>query len=109
MSGIFGIFDTTGKSVSPELLQRMNAAQQHRGPDGEGTWLEWNVALGHQLLHTTPESVNECQPVARSNGCRMVFDGRVDNRDDVRTSLAAAGIRQLSANDAELPVLKLLL
>jgi asparagine synthase (glutamine-hydrolysing) len=32
----------------------------------------------------------------------MVFDGRVDNRDDVRTSLAAAGIRQPSANDAEL-------
>lgn len=102
MSGIFGIFNTTGKSASYELVQRMNAAQQQLGPDGEGTLLESNVALGHQLLHTTPESLNECQPVARYNGCRMVFDGRVDNRDDVRTSLAAAGIRQPSANDAEL-------
>ena len=37
MCGITGIFDTRGRRpVDRALLERMNASQAHRGPDGEG-------------------------------------------------------------------------
>lgn len=81
----------------------MTAAMAHRGPDGVGHWVDGPVALGHRSLHTTPESLLESQPLADETGdlC-LVFDGRVDNRDELRRELESPGIRLRDSTDAEL-------
>ena len=57
MSAITGIFYRDGKTVKPELIKKMNDKLSHRGPDGSAIYCEGSIALGHQMLWTTPESL----------------------------------------------------
>ena len=50
MCGIAGLIHLDGEPVSPAVLQRMTDAVAHRGPDGEGHWIEGPVGLGHRRL-----------------------------------------------------------
>ena len=50
MCGIAGELRLDGDSVSPVSLKRMTNALVHRGPDGEGHWIEECVGLGHRRL-----------------------------------------------------------
>src|SRR5438477_101124 len=51
MCGIAGVLALNGSPVDPDILQRMNDLQRHRGPDGEGFLLGWPEAGGfhHQF------------------------------------------------------------
>ncbi len=103
MSGIAVIFNLDGRPVGAALLERMLAAIAHRGPDGSGRYIDGPAALGHQMLHTTPESLNETQPLVDSAArMALVFDGRVDNRAELAQALGAKGAQPRSATDAEL-------
>jgi len=103
MSGISGIYNLDGRYVDRDLLEGMNAAIAHRGIDGSGTWIDRNVGFGHQMLATTPESLNEVQPLF-DDECKLglTFDGRIDNRGDIRAALKAAGARLRIDTDAEM-------
>ena len=103
MSGIAGILSLDGRPIDPTLIERMTAAMCHRGPDGVGHWVDGSVALGHRMLHATPESLAESQPLLDEQGrlC-LTFDGRVDNRKELRDALEAAGIQLRDSTDAEL-------
>ena len=50
MCGITGLINLNGAPVSPIILKKMTDAIAHRGPDGEGQWVEGNVGLGHRRL-----------------------------------------------------------
>ena len=50
MCGITGLINLDGASVSPVILRKMTDTIAHRGPDGEGHWIEGNVGLGHRRL-----------------------------------------------------------
>ena len=50
MCGIVGIFNLTGEPVSPIILERMAQAIAHRGPDGQGIYLDHGIGLGHRRL-----------------------------------------------------------
>jgi len=104
MSGIAGIYNLDGSPVDPALLARMTEAVADRGPDGAGQWIEGPVGLGHRMLHTTPESLDEKQPLSdgSNNNLCLTFDGRIDNRDDLRAAIARRGARLRSDTDAEL-------
>ncbi len=103
MSGIAGIYNLDGRPVDPELLRRMTGAIAHRGPDGEGHWTSGAVGLGQRMLHTTPESLRERQPLLDETGnlC-LVLDGRVDNREELKEALESRGARLRDDTDAEL-------
>ena len=103
MSGIVGIYNLDGSPVDSTLLARINDVTSDRGPDGSGYWIQGSVGLAHRMLHTTPESIRERQPLAdeESNLC-LTFDGRVDNRDELRAQLLAEGVRLRDDTDAEL-------
>jgi len=45
MCGIAGRINFNGEPVSPVMLKRMTDAISHRGPDGEGQWIEGNVGI----------------------------------------------------------------
>ncbi len=83
MSGIVGIWNRAGAPVSPALLTSLNRTLTHRGPDGAGQWIKGPVGLACQLLRATPESIAETQPVVHPSGLALVFDGRLDNRDEI--------------------------
>jgi len=88
MSGITGIFRRDGKDVDPADIKRMNDKISHRGPDGSKVWCEGPVALGHQMLHTTPESLHETLPFEdEESGLVITADARIDNRKDLAPKL----------------------
>ncbi|MGH7164375.1 MAG: asparagine synthase (glutamine-hydrolyzing) [Nitrospiraceae bacterium] len=103
MSGIVGIYNLDGRPVEQSRLQAMTDRLLHRGPDGCSFWRQGAIGLGHLMLRTTPESLDEKQPLVDETGrlC-LTFDGRVDNREDLRSALLAAGSRPHSRTDAEL-------
>ena len=103
MSGIAGIINFDDRSADRGQLLRMTSALAHRGPDGAGYWSRGSVALGHCMLHTTPESLLEQQPLTDETGALcLVFDGRLDNRAELRKELAGKGARLRSNTDSEL-------
>ncbi len=103
MSGIAGIYNLDGRPVDRALLGRMTNVIAHRGPDGSGHWICDQVGLGHRVLHTTPESLQEKQPLVDDSGnlC-LTLDGRVDNRDELITTLCVNGKAKEQITDAEL-------
>lgn len=103
MSGIAGIFNLDGRPADLALVQAMTDAVSYRGPDGVGYWADGPVALGHRLLQTTPESLEESQPLLDQTGdlC-LVLDGRVDNREELRAAIGQTGGRLRDRTDAEL-------
>jgi asparagine synthase (glutamine-hydrolysing) len=103
MSGIAGIYHFDGCPVAPALLRRMTDIISHRGPDGAGHWLDGPVGLGHRMLHTTPESLQEKQPLHDAAGdlC-LTLDGRVDNREELKAALEAEGVKLRTDTDGEM-------
>lgn len=89
MSGILGVWNLDGRPVEPGRLAQMSATLSHRGPDGEGQWLDGPVGLACQLMRVTPESRHETQPLVHPGGTVIVFDGRLDNREELLDLLKA--------------------
>ncbi|MFQ5804455.1 MAG: asparagine synthase (glutamine-hydrolyzing), partial [Candidatus Methylomirabilales bacterium] len=85
--GIVGMWNLDGKPVEREVLARMSATLAHRGLDGEKMWIKGPVGLACQLFRVTPESAEETQPLVDSRGIVLVFDGRLDNREELLASL----------------------
>jgi asparagine synthase (glutamine-hydrolysing) len=103
MSGIAGIIHFDGKPVEPGLIEKMTSAMAYRGPDGLHHWVKGSVALGQCMLHSTPESHGEKQPlVDEARGLVIVFDGRLDNRNEISRGLNSHGIQCAQKTDAEL-------
>ena len=88
MSAITGIFYRDGRKVDPELIKKMNNKLSHRGADGSAVWCEGPVAMGHQMLWTTPESLHEKLPFEdEESGLVITADARIDNRDELSKEL----------------------
>lgn len=101
MSGIAAVYRSDGRMAEPTLIETMVQAMAHRGPDGLTWWADGAIGLGHGLMHTTPESLRERQPV--SDGTRwLVWDGRLDNREELLRTLKTEGIPRGEETDPEL-------
>ena len=88
MSGFFGVYHRDGRPQDSSILSRLAESMEHRGPDGTDVWQNGSIALGHCMLRTTPESLNEKLPYA-DNNTRLVItsDARIDNRDELASQL----------------------
>jgi asparagine synthase (glutamine-hydrolysing) len=103
MSGIAGIIHFDGAPVEPGQVESMTAAMAHRGPDGIDHWVKGNVGLGQCMLRTTPESLEETQPLTNEGeSLVLVMDGRVDNWEELRRELLRRGAVLRTRSDAEL-------
>jgi asparagine synthase (glutamine-hydrolysing) len=103
MSGIAGIIRFDGGPVERGLVETMTAAMPYRGPDGINHWVRGSVALGQCMLRTTPESLEETQPLTNEDeSLVLVMDGRVDNWEELRRELLARGAALRTRADAEL-------
>lgn len=86
MSGIAGIYCLDGRPVDRQDLQKMVDILAHRGPDGAEIWIEGSIGFGHRMLWTTPESLLEKLPLIK-NDLIITADARIDNREELKTSL----------------------
>ena len=103
MSGVAGIIRFDGAPVEPGLVEKMTSAMSHRGPDGIHHWVKGSVALGQCMLRTTPESLEEEQPLTNEDeSLVLVMDGRVDNWEELRRELLGRGAHLRTRADAEL-------
>jgi asparagine synthase (glutamine-hydrolysing) len=103
MSGIAGIIHFDGAPVEPGQIEQMTAAMAYRGPDGINHWTKVSVALGQCMLRTTPESLEETQPLRNEDeSLVLVMDGRVDNWEELRRELLGRGAVLRTRADTEL-------
>lgn len=102
MCGITGYINLNGEAVSPVLLQRMTDAITHRGPDGEGHWIEGNVGIGHRRLSIIDLSPAGHQPMITGDHRYVLsYNGEIYNFRELRTELEAAGYWFRSKTDSE--------
>jgi asparagine synthase (glutamine-hydrolysing) len=87
MSVQAGIWNRSGAPVTIESLARMSSTLTDYGPDGETTYLDGPIGWLHRPFHTTLESRLERQPRVSGTGRLTVWDGRLDNRDELEPQL----------------------
>ena len=103
MSGIAVIWNRDGRPVDGAQIVRMTELMKHRGPDGERHWRRGPVAIGHCALNTTPEALADQQPlIDEAVGLCITFDGRIDNREELKTLLDINGSDLISVSDPRL-------
>jgi asparagine synthase (glutamine-hydrolysing) len=103
MCGIAGMY-TFDQEVTPSLLKRMTDIISHRGPDGEGYWInpEKTVGLGHRRLSIIDLSQEASQPMHFSDGrYSITFNGEIYNYIELREQLTKQGITFKSHSDTE--------
>lgn len=102
MCGIAGLIHLNGDAVSPVVLQRMTDAIAHRGPDGEGHWIEGGVGLGHRRLAIIDLSPLGHQPmISTDHRYTFSYNGEIYNFRELRVELEAAGYSFRSKTDTE--------
>jgi len=105
MCGIAGIFyrDRT-RSVERSLLLEMAAAIAHRGPDGEGYYVDHGIGLAHRRLAVI-DIAGGAQPVANEDATiQAVFNGEIYNYRALRDKLIRLGHRFRTESDSEVLV-----
>ena len=102
MCGITGQINFDGDPVSPDILKKMTDAIAHRGPDGEGHWIEENIGLGHRRLAIIDTSSAGCQPmISADNRFVLTYNGEVYNYKELRSELKVKGYHFKSQTDSE--------
>jgi asparagine synthase (glutamine-hydrolysing) len=106
MCGIAGIVSATGDEGFRLALGRMMRIQQHRGPDGEGSWSGsvggFQVGLAHNRLAILDLSEAGHQPMFLPDGSQaLIYNGEIYNYKELRSELEAEGVRFRSQCDTE--------
>ena len=102
MCGITGLIHLDNSPVSSSVLQEMTETIAHRGPDGEGHWIEGNVGLGHRRLSVIDLSIAGYQPmVSADHRYWLIYNGEVYNFRELRKELKAKGYWFRSKTDTE--------
>lgn len=80
MCGFVGIFDTQERRrIDPDLLNRMNDSQLHRGPDEGGVHLDEGIGLGHRRLSIIDLSSGQQPLYNEDNSVVVVYNGEIYN------------------------------
>ena len=69
-----------------KLIGEMLCKAHHRGPDGQGTFFNDDISLGHNLLSITDTPSQSKQPWEYKD-IVLVFNGEIYNHMDLRKSL----------------------
>lgn len=104
MCGINGIFVPPGQASEglATLISNMNDKIAHRGPDGDGVWVNESatLGLGHRRLSIIELSNLGHQPMHLPNGTTIVFNGEIYNYRELKAELSTYPFK--SDSDTEL-------
>lgn len=90
-------------NFSPTLISDMVDAIKHRGPDGNGTYLDdvAKVALGHTRLSIIDLSEGGNQPMVAPGRAVITYNGEIYNFREIRKELELKGYVFNSSSDTE--------
>ena len=101
MCGIAGFVNARGERADREVLARMTRALAHRGPDGEGLFVEGPAALGHRRLSIIDVD-GGAQPMSNEDGSVWItYNGELYNEFPLRDHLKTRGHIYKTASDTE--------
>lgn len=106
MCGIAGQVKFNGQ-VSEHAIDAMNTAIKHRGPDGEGVYVNaaQNIGLGHRRLSFLDLGEAGKQPMTNEDGSIWItYNGEVYNYIELRAELEKYGHQFHSHTDTEVVV-----
>lgn len=104
MCGIAGVLSSNKQLVSLDRLKRMTDAILHRGPDGEGQWVNETgiVGFGHRRLSIIDLSEAGAQPMHFKNGrYTITFNGEIYNYPELKAQLQHDGYSFQTETDTE--------
>jgi len=102
MCGIAGVFNLNGQPVALRQMQQMASVIAHRGPDGEGFYVNDNIGLAHRRLAILDTSALGSQPMTSKNDeWVIVFNGCIYNFLELKQELKSRGHSFVSQTDTE--------
>lgn len=103
MCGIAGILSENRANIQPHLIKAMGTILAHRGPDGEGYWMNDHneVALGHRRLAIIDLTSASAQPMHYLGRYTITYNGEIYNYREIRNELKKQGYSFSSRGDAE--------
>jgi len=91
MCGICEIFNLNGEPVSPVILRKMTDVIAHRGPDGEGFYIDSFIGLGHRRLAIIDLSPAGHQPMITPDGqYALTYNGGIYNFQELTGKIILA-------------------
>jgi asparagine synthase (glutamine-hydrolysing) len=94
---------TDASCADIDTVSQMLTMLRHRGPDGDGVYVDGPVVLGHRRLSIIDLSQAAAQPMSNEDGTIWtVFNGEIYNYLDLRTELCSAGHSFHSQSDTEI-------
>ncbi len=108
MCGIAGFYNPTAdytaqKEKWQQILEEMNRAQKHRGPDDEGTYLSPLCGLAHVRLEII-DLMTGRQPMLKKEAgreCAIIFNGEIYNMKELKAELLQEGASFNTTSDTE--------
>lgn len=104
MCGIAGFCTLDASPLPPEAerwLENMTAALAHRGPDGQGLWIDGGTALGHRRLSIIDLATGS-QPMSDAEyQVTVTFNGEIYNFEELREELESRGCVFRTRSDTE--------
>jgi asparagine synthase (glutamine-hydrolysing) len=102
MCGIAGKISFNSNAVEKQELKKMTDAIAHRGPDGEGQWvnIESNVGFGHRRLAIIDLSEKSRQPMTFGT-ISITFNGEIYNYLEIKNDLIKKGHSFKTDSDTE--------
>jgi len=101
MCGIVGFLDKTKKKDKKEIIKRMADRIIHRGPDGEGYYVDDNIALGHRRLSIIDLNTGS-QPIYNEDkNLVIVFNGEIYNYESLKEELVKSKHKFKTKTDTE--------
>ncbi len=101
MSGIFGCWQLAGQPLNAAALAPCIAGLQPQGQTGATPWIVGPLALAGRSSRAAPGSVTELLGLPGNNPA-CVFDGRLDNRDELALTLSDHPLVGSACEDCDL-------
>ncbi len=102
MCGICGVWYTDGREVAAAELIGMAQRLAHRGPDGQGTYTDGSLGLGHRRLAILDLSPAGHQPMPYAGERYWItYNGEIYNFLELRAELETKGHSFRSDSDTE--------
>ena len=105
MCGILGIYNINREPISLNQLKEMTQKIAHRGPDGEGFFLEDHIGFSHKRLAILDTSPRGAQPMSSKDANWVItFNGCIYNYLELKLDLLSKGHSFVSTTDTEVIV-----
>ncbi len=102
MCGISGFLHFDRERVADiASIKKMTAVLSHRGPDGDGFYLNKNIALGHKRLAIIDLKTGNQPMFSDDNSLSLVFNGEIYNYIELREELKRIGYHFKTTSDSE--------